>query len=114
MVRVFHKYLTNTEINNKRLFYPTKHLGKLPPFKTGRHDVEFHVSYRHEKPCRFRCIIREGEHEKPTISKGWSEVVRKKRLSIGDKLVLHIEENEPVRYWIEVYRNISGDWTLIE
>ena len=114
MVRVFEKYLTYTDINHGRLSFPTEHLGKLPPFKEGRHDVEFYVSYRYESPCQFRCIKREGEYAKPTVSQGWSEVVRNKRLSIDDKLVFHIEEQDVPRYWIEVYRNISGDWTLIE
>ena len=110
MVKVFEKVLTDTEIKCKRLFYPTGELGILP-FREGKLDAEFPVGYRHhshEHAYNFRCIKREGKYAKPTIAKGWSQMVRDKGLQIGDKLEFHKEENHHfalVPYWIEIYRN---------
>ena len=114
MVLVSCKNLTNTEINCKRLFYPTQHLGILP-FKKDRRDVEFYVSYRHERPLLFRCKKRGGkdEYAKPTISTGWSKMVRDKGLSVGDILMFYVEKDDPACYWIEVYTKKSGVWSLI-
>ena len=114
MVLVFWKYLTNTEINYKRLFYPTRCLNILP-FEEGKRDAKFYVSYGHERPRLFRCIKRgrEDDYAKPTLNIGWADVVRAKGLSVGDKLIIHLEKNEPVRYRIEVYRKKYGVWYLI-
>ena len=96
MVLVYCKNLTNTEINYKTLFYPTRYLNILP-FEEGKCDAKFYVSYRYERPRLFRCIKRgrEDDYAKLTMNIGWADIVRDKGLSVGDKLIFHLEEMNP-------------------
>ena len=47
-----------------------------------------------------------GEYAKPTIARGWSEIVRHKRLKQGDRLKLYVEYGgETMIYRVDVERS---------
>ena len=117
---VFIKTLSTTDIQY-RLHFPTYHLDLLP-FAEGRREVEFQVRYG-ENPGRitFRCIKRRGRDPKPTITRGWSEMVRRKGLAEGDLLKFYVEDGQPALCQIEVLRfrqtrlfgSMVGTWANI-
>ena len=101
---VFVKELTDADINH-RLSFPTKHMGILPSFAPGSNEVKFDVRYGdEEREYAFWCIKRRTGSPKPTIDRGWSDVVRDKQLQIGDWLRFYEEGGQPTRYRIEVWR----------
>ena len=82
---LFCKTLTKTDIE-RRLLFPTQWLHVLPLAQVRRH-IEFEVRYA-DNPLlnTFFSIKRSGRYPKPTITRGWLEIVREKQLKVGDRL----------------------------
>ena len=105
----FEKDLTDADINH-RLSFPTKYLHMLPSFADGSNEARFDVRYGDEEhPYAFFCIKRKTGSPKPTIDRGWSDVVRDNQLQIGDRLKFYVEGGEQRRYRIEVWRPQYSD-----
>ena len=126
LFKVFEKKLTETDIVH-RLSFPTGHLHLLP-FEGESRWVEFEVRpFGDEEPVwKFRCIKRDDVYAKPVIAKGWSEVVKEKRLQVDDHLKFYVdtEDGHSPRYSITVERhgtllmgavipNSDGNWHRI-
>ncbi|KAF2293858.1 hypothetical protein GH714_005132 [Hevea brasiliensis] len=73
-----------------RLALPTHFFKRLllPRFVGTSHFVDLKVKYKNQK-LDFRCTKRKkGEYDKPVLTKGWLDFVRRERLKVGDKISL--------------------------
>ena len=101
---LFCKTLTKTDIEY-RLHFPT-HCLQILPFPRAQRHIQFLVKYRdNPPPSTFICIKRNGRYSKPTITRGWLEIVREKQLKVGDRLRFYIEAgDQPMIFRIEAER----------
>ncbi|KAJ6677322.1 AUXIN RESPONSE FACTOR 3 [Salix viminalis] len=82
----FSKILRKTD-TKKRLSVPIRFLKSLPPFKLGRHAVEFEATDEKGETWAFQCSTRKsGPYRKPVLTTGWVAFVKSKKLQIGDKV----------------------------
>jgi hypothetical protein len=86
----FSKILRKTD-TSKTLSVPRKYLESLPSFKGG-HAVEFQAIDESGFVWTFKCSIRKKGHPKPVLSKGWRAFVRNKKLKVGDKIKLSLNQ----------------------
>ncbi|KAF9667362.1 hypothetical protein SADUNF_Sadunf15G0015200 [Salix dunnii] len=84
----FSKILRKTD-TKKRLSLPIRLYKSFPPFKSGRHTVEFEATDEKGEPWVFQCSTRKsGPYPKPVLTRGWVAFVKSKKLQIGDKLLM--------------------------
>ncbi|KAJ6887925.1 hypothetical protein NC652_029055 [Populus alba x Populus x berolinensis] len=86
----FSKILRKTD-TSKRLSVPTKYLKSLPSFKGG-HAVEFQAIDESGFVWTFQCSIPKKGHRKPVLSKDWRAFVRNKKLKVGDKIKISLNQ----------------------
>ncbi|WRX14593.1 B3 DNA binding domain - like 10 [Theobroma cacao] len=85
---VLSKVLTKTDVE-KRLSVRTVNKKCFLDFGN-KHKVEFKVEDKNGDVWPFVCSTREGQdYPKPVLSKGWLRFVRRWKLAIGDRVVLH-------------------------
>ncbi|KAF9667328.1 hypothetical protein SADUNF_Sadunf15G0011400 [Salix dunnii] len=82
----FSKILRKTD-TKKRLSVPIRFYKSFPPFKSGRHTVEFEATDEKGEPWAFQCSTRRsGLYPKPVLTRGWVAFVKSKKLQVGDKV----------------------------
>ncbi|EOX97143.1 Uncharacterized protein TCM_006242 [Theobroma cacao] len=85
---VLSKVLTKTDVQ-KRLSVRTVNKKCFLDFGN-KHKVEFKVEDKNGDVWPFVCSTRKGQdYPKPVLSKGWLRFVRRWKLAIGDRVVLH-------------------------
>ncbi|WRX14591.1 B3 DNA binding domain - like 10 [Theobroma cacao] len=84
---VFSKLLTETDVE-KRLSAPTQNKKCFLDFGN-QHQVLLKVVDENDKVWRFVCSIRKQGHPKQVLSQGWLPFVRRWKLAIGDRVLLH-------------------------
>ncbi|KAJ6881476.1 hypothetical protein NC651_028152 [Populus alba x Populus x berolinensis] len=86
----FSKILGKTD-TSKTLSVPTKYLKTLPSFNGG-HAVDFQAIDESGFVWTFQCSTRKKGHPKPVLSKGWRAFVRNKKLKVGDKIKISLNQ----------------------
>ncbi|KAF7803604.1 ABC transporter G family member 29-like [Senna tora] len=107
---LFRKVLKESHVKARRLDFPTRFLSFLPfhhhqPLMMRR--VRFEARYGKEDDVRsFECVVRNGPYLKPTISRGWSQLLHDKRLRPGDLIIfyLHHHPQQPLHFTIQAFR----------
>nr|TKS13859.1 hypothetical protein D5086_0000049160 [Populus alba] len=86
----FSKILGKTD-TSKTLSVPTKYLKSLPSFNGG-HAVDFQAIDESGFVWTFQCSTCKKGHLKPVLSKGWRAFVRNKKLKVGDKIKISLNQ----------------------
>ncbi|KAJ6359374.1 hypothetical protein OIU76_000996 [Salix suchowensis] len=93
----FSKILGKTD-TSKTLSLPTTYLNYLPSFKGG-HAVSFQAMDEGGFVWTFQCSTRKKGHPKPVLSKGWLAFVRNKKLKVGDKIKLSLDQTAATPFY---------------
>ena len=110
----YSKVLRRNDIQD-RLTVPTRWMDILrPQFRNGENEALIRALYWHGYFWEFRCAIRAGRHEKPTLqSDEWKKFIWYAGIQEGDRLILQAEENleRGTNYNISVQRmDARGRW----
>jgi hypothetical protein len=104
-MQIFSKELKDTDVRF-RLSFPTHCLQHLD--FAGNNLVDLHVKDSCGELRVIRCLKRDGDYDKPVLSKGWRKFVAYYGLRVGDKVVLHREDDHNLgsQFRIEAKRSI--------
>jgi hypothetical protein len=112
-MQIFSKVLTDTDVRF-RFSFPTHCLQHLD--FAGNNSVDLHVKDSCGQLRVIRCRKRHGGYDKPELSTGWLKFVADYGLRVGDKVVVHREDdlNLGSQFRIEAKRSIKlfgeEDW----
>ena len=112
-MQIFSKVLTDTDVRF-RFSFPAHCLQHLD--FAGNNSVDLHVKDSCGELRVIRCLKRDGDYDKPVLSKGWRQFVKYYELRVGDKVVLHREDDQNLgsQFRIEAKRSIKlfgeEDW----
>ena len=110
-MQIFSKVLTDTDVH-VRLSFPTHCLEHLD--FAGNNYVDLNVKDCSGELRVIRCLKRNGEN--PVLSMGWLQFVADYGLRVGDKVVLHREDDQNLgsQFRIEAKRSFmlfgEEDW----
>ncbi|KAL9351031.1 hypothetical protein Peur_058286 [Populus x canadensis] len=105
-MQIFSKVLTDTDVRF-RFSLPTHCLQHLD--FAGNNSVDLHVKDSCGELRVIRCLKRDGDYDKPVLSKGWRQFVTYYELTVGDKVVLYSEDDHNLgsQFRIEAKRRIN-------
>ncbi|XP_061981245.1 uncharacterized protein LOC133701367 [Populus nigra] len=105
-MQIFSKVLRDTDVR-VRFSFPTHCLQHLD--FAGNNSVDLHVKDSSGELRVIRCLKRKEDYDKPVLSKGWLKFVADYGLRVGDKVVLHREDDQNLgsQFRIEVKRRIN-------
>jgi len=105
-MQIFSKVLRDTDVR-VRFSFPTHCLEHLD--FAGNNYVDLHVKDSCGELRVIRCLKRKEDYDKPVLSKGWLKFVADYGLRIGDKVVLHREDDQNLgsQFRIEAKRRIN-------
>ncbi|XP_061980632.1 uncharacterized protein LOC133700932 [Populus nigra] len=112
-MQIFSKVLTDTDVR-VRFSFPTHCLQHLD--FAGNNYVDLHVKDSCGELRVIRCLKRNGVYDKPVLSESWLKFVADYGLRVGDKVVLHREDDHNLesQFRIEAKRSIKlfgeEDW----
>ncbi|XP_034910721.1 uncharacterized protein [Populus alba] len=90
-MQIFSKVLTDTDVRF-RFSFPAHCLQYLD--FAGNNYVDLHVKDSCGELRVIRCRKRNGGYDKPELSMGWRDFVADYGLRVGDKVVLHREDDQ--------------------
>jgi len=105
-MQIFSKVLRDTDVR-VRFSFPTHCLQHLD--FAGNNSVDLHVTDSSGELRVIRCLKRKEDYDKPVLSKGWLKFVADYGLRVGDKVVLHREDDQNLgsQFRIEAKRRIN-------
>nr|TKR65738.1 hypothetical protein D5086_0000318690 [Populus alba] len=105
-MQIFSKVLKDTDVR-VRFSFPTHCLEHLD--FAGNNYVDLNVKDCYGELRVIRCLKRNGVYEKPVLSMGWLKFVADYGLRVGDKVVLHREDDQNLgsQFRIEAKRSIK-------
>ena len=105
-MQIFCKELKDTDVR-VRFSFPTHCLEHLD--FAGNNYVDLNVKDCYGELGVIRCLKRNGVYEKPVLSMGWRDFVADYGLRVGDKVVLHREDDQNLgsQFRIEAKRRSS-------
>ncbi|KAL9351025.1 hypothetical protein Peur_058280 [Populus x canadensis] len=112
-MQIFSKELKDTDVRF-RLSFPPHCLQHLD--FAGNNLVDLHVKDSCGELRVIRCLKRDGDYDKPVLSKGWLKFVADYGLRADDMVVLHREDDHNLgsQFRIEAKRRINlfreEDW----
>ncbi|KAJ7002674.1 hypothetical protein NC653_008012 [Populus alba x Populus x berolinensis] len=105
-MQIFSKVMTDTDVRF-RFSFPAQCLQHLD--FAGNNYVDLRVKDSCGELRVIRCLKRDGDYDKPVLSKGWRQFVKYYELTVGDVVVLHREDDHNLgsQFRIEAKRRSS-------